>query len=270
MKIRKAVIPAAGYGTRFLPATKVVPKELFPIGNKPAIQYIVEEAVQAGVQEIVFITSEGKKLIEDYFKPSPPLEAFLKEKDKLDLLPRIEALPSLAQFHFVNQPVPKGLGDAVLCAKEIIGNEPFLVLLPDDVIWSRRSCCQQLSDTYQEGREAVIALENVLKDRVSLYGIVKTKPAGKGVHLIQSVIEKPALEEAPSTLAIIGRYLLPPTIFPILEKTRPGQLGEIQLADALHKLAGRGETFGLEFQGKRFDVGEPQGLVEANLALSPF
>lgn len=266
MRIRKAVIPVAGLGTRFLPATKVVPKELLPIVDKPAIQYIVEEAVAAGIDEIILVTGRGKQGIMDYFDRSPELEEHLKLREKENLLGIVQKLPALAEFITVWQSEPLGLGHAVLCAKDVVGNEPFFVCLPDDLIDSEIPCIAQMLKIYERYPGPVIAVERVPPDQVNQYGILKSKEIEKSLHRIETLVEKPPLKEAPSDLGIVGRYLLPPRIFPILQNLRPGRGGEIQLTDALIELAKKEECYGFEFTGTRYDTGDKLGFLKANLA----
>jgi len=266
MKIRKAVIPVAGLGTRFLPATKVLPKELLPIVDKPSIHYIVEEAVLAGIEEIVLVTGRGKQGILDYFDRAPELEEVLLKRGREDLLSGIKKTASMAEIVTVWQSEPLGLGHAVLCAKDVIGNEPFFVCLPDDLIDSETPCVGQMLSVYERFASPVIAIERIPDEQVNQYGILKSKELEKGLHQIESLVEKPALDEAPSNLGIVGRYLLPPEIFPILQKIKPGSGGEIQLTDALRILAGQQKTLGLEFSGTRYDTGDKLGFLKANLA----
>lgn len=266
MKIRKAVIPVAGLGTRFLPATKVIPKELLPIVDKPSIHYIVEEAVAAGIEEIVLVTGRGKQGILDYFDRSPELEEMLYQRGKTDLLSSIRKTASIADFVTVWQSEPLGLGHAVLCARDVIGNEPFFVCLPDDLIDSDTPCVSQMLSVYERFQKPVIAVEKVPQDQVNQYGILKSHRVEDKLHRIESLVEKPTVDKAPSDLGVVGRYLLPPEIFDILETVPPGAGGEIQLTDALRELAGAGEAYGLEFEGTRYDTGDKLGFLKANLA----
>lgn len=257
-KIRKAVLPVAGLGTRFLPATKTVPKEMFPIVDKPSIQYIVEEAVQSGIEQIIFVNARGKEAIEDYF---------LKDHPQGKLLAEVQALAKLASIVTVRQKKPLGLGHAILCAKDLVGNEPFAVLLGDDLVDASTPCIRQLMRIFEEEKSSVIALMNVEKNQTPLYGIAdasqrKTNPR---VYDIKTLVEKPSQEKAPSTLAIIGRYVLTPEIFPILEDLSVGQGGEIQLTDALVKLAMVQKVLGYQYEGLRFDAGDKFGFLEANI-----
>jgi UTP--glucose-1-phosphate uridylyltransferase len=266
VKIRKAVIPVAGLGTRFLPATKVIPKELLPIVDRPSIHYIVEEAVSAGIEEIVLITGRGKGSIMDYFDRAPELEEFLIKRGKEELLASVQKLSSMAEFVTVLQSQPLGLGHAVLCARDVVGKEPFFVCLPDDLIDSEIPCVSQMLSVYEDPVRAVIAVEQVPPDQVNQYGILKSKSVGKGLHRIETLVEKPSPKEAPSNLGVVGRYLLPPEIFEILQNVKPGAGGEIQLTDALKELAVREGVYGFEFQGTRFDTGDKLGFLKANLA----
>jgi len=266
MKIRKAVIPVAGLGTRFLPATKVVPKELLPVVDRPSIHYIVEEAVSAGIEEIILVTGRGKGSILDYFDRAPELEDSLSQRGKEDLLEAIKKLSSLAEFVTVWQAEPLGLGHAVLCAKDVIGDEPFFVCLPDDLIDSEIPCVKQMLNVYERYPSALIAVQEVPREQVNQYGILKASPVEKGIHRIESLVEKPPVDRAPSRLGVVGRYLLPAEIFGILQKVQPGSGGEIQLTDALRELAAASQAFGFEFIGTRYDTGDKLGFLKANLA----
>jgi len=260
----RAVIPAAGFGTRFLPATKAIPKEMLPVCGKPAIQWVVEEAWDAGIREVVFVVSRGKACLEDHFCPSPELEGFLRERGKLDLVERLRAIPPVRVIS-VRQHLPLGLGHAVWCAREAVGGEPFCVLLPDDLVCAdSRPCIGQLLEVYRREGLPVVALRRVPRQETRLYGVVEAEPLGGGLHRIRSVVEKPSPEEAPSELAIVGRYVLIPRVFEVLERTPPSG-GEIQLTDALRELASDPGLLGYEFQGERYDVGHPLGFMEANL-----
>jgi len=265
-KIRKAVIPVAGLGTRFLPATKVVPKELLPIVDKPAIQYIVEEIIAAGIQEIILITGRGKQGILDYFDRSPELEEELQKRNKPEQLENIRSLASMAEFVTVWQPNPLGLGHAILCAKDVVDDEPFIVCLPDDLIDSKKSCVQQMLEIYETHHTPLIAVEKVPAQEVHQYGIMSGTPLSSQLHHITSLVEKPKLEEAPSQLGVVGRYLLPPEIFSLLRDLKPGRAGEYQLTDALNQLAKVQKILAYEFEGTRYDTGDKLGFVKANLA----
>jgi len=265
LKIKKAVIPAAGLGTRFLPATKVVPKELLPIVDKPAVQYIVEEALAAGIEEIIFVISPDKRQIVDHFRPAPDLEEILKKKGAADYLESITAFSNRATFRVVIQEKPLGLGHAVHCAKEAVGSEWFLVFLPDDLIDHETPCAVQMLKSWETHKGAMIAVMEVPWDEVHLYGVVKAQPMGTRLGKVESLVEKPRREGAPSNLAIIGRYLLPPETFSLLEKVTPGAIGEIQLTDALTALVTKPGLFAFQFEGDRFDVGNKFGFLEANI-----
>jgi UTP--glucose-1-phosphate uridylyltransferase len=263
--LRKALIPAGGFGTRLLPATKAVPKELLPIVDKPLVQFIVEELVESGFEELVLVTGRQKGSIEDHFDSLPELEAFLETKGKADQLQTMQALSKMIRIVSVRQPQPLGLGHAVLCAKSIIRDEPFAVLLPDDLIVSKRPCIGQLADVFNEFGSPVIAIQRVPDTDVTHYGIIRPRTVRDGLHEVIDMIEKPSREQAYSNLAIIGRYVLPPDIFSALEETPPGAGGEIQLTDAIKRMLGRGAVYGLEYEGRRFDAGNKPGFVMANI-----
>ena len=270
--IRKAVIPAAGLGTRFLPVTKSMPKEMLPIIDKPIIQFAVEEAIASGIEDIIIITGRGKRAIEDYFDTSPELESHLFQNKKYELLQEVKDISSLVDIHYIRQKEPKGLGDAVLMAEKHVGDEPFAVLLGDDIIKGDVPCIKQLMDVYQkyESPSAVIAVEEV-KD-VSKYGIIKGTEIDldKSVYRIEDIIEKPSLEEAPSNIGTVGRYILTPEIFNCIKETLPGRGNEIQLTDAIRNLSlkkkalpKKGDAYAYKFKGKRYDAGDKQGYVKA-------
>jgi UTP--glucose-1-phosphate uridylyltransferase len=263
--LRKALVPAGGFGTRLLPATKAVPKELLPIVDKPLIQFIVEELVESGFEELVLVTGRQKGSIEDHFDSLPELEGFLETKGKGDLLQTMQALSKMIRIVSVRQPYPLGLGHAVLCAKSIIRDEPFAVMLPDDLIISKRPCIGQLADVFNEFGNPVIAIQRVPDNDVMHYGIIRPRTVRDGLHEVLDMIEKPSREQAYSNLAIIGRYVLPPDIFSALEETPAGAGGEIQLTDAIKRMLGRGSVFGLEYEGRRFDAGNKPGFVKANV-----
>ncbi len=265
--IRKAVIPAAGHGTRLLPATKSLPKEMLTVVDRPAIQYVVEEAVAAGIQDILIIVSRGKRAIEEHFDPHPELEELLAAKGRLDELAAIRRISSLAHLHFVWQQHMNGLGDAILCARDHVGDEPFAVLLGDALMESPLPVTRQLIDIHGRHGGAVIALEEVPPARVSRYGVIAGEPMGDGIYRIHDLIEKPAVEVAPSNLAVAGRYLLAPEIFEILERAQPGVNGEIQLTDALRVLARSQAIHGLRFEGRRHDLGNKLDWLKANVVL---
>ncbi len=265
MKIKKAIIPAAGLGTRFLPATKAQPKEMLPIVDKPTIQYIIEEAIQAGIEDILIITGKHKRAIEDHFDKSIELEIALKEKGKTELLQQVEDISNLVDIHYVRQKEPKGLGNAIYCARTFIGNEPFAVLLGDDVMVADKPVIGQMMEIYSEKEATIIGVQEVPEKRVSSYGIVRYSEQQDKLYLIEDLIEKPNKEEAPSNLAILGRYIITPEIFSILEDTKPGKNGEIQLTDALKKLAIQQKMYAYRFEGKRYDVGDKLGFLKATV-----
>ncbi len=264
-KIKKAVIPAAGLGTRFLPATKVVPKELLPIVDKPAIQYIVEEALAAGVEEIIFVISRGKEAVVKHFQADAELEKFLKNKNDEKGLQRITELAGRARYTTVYQDQPLGLGHAVLCARQAVGDEWFYVFLPDDLIDHDVPCAVQMQKVWETNPSPLVAVMEVPWEEVRQYGVVKALPITASLGKIETVVEKPKREEAPSNLAIIGRYLLPPAIFSYLEKVKPGAIGEIQLTDGLLQLVAQPGLYAFQFEGERFDVGNKVGFLEANV-----
>ena len=263
-KIRTAVIPAAGLGTRLLPATKAQPKEMLPIVDKPCIQYIIEEAIDSGIEDILIITGRNKRAIEDHFDRAVELELTLKAQGKYDLLGLVQEL-SRVTIHYVRQKEPKGLGHAVLCAKHFVGDEPFAVLLGDDIMDAEVPVLKQLMDVYEDCEGSVLGVQEVPKDRVSSYGVVKPVAVKERLWRADDLVEKPSVEEAPSRLAVLGRYIISPEIFGILEKTEPGRGGEIQLTDALKKLSEREPVYAYEFEGRRYDVGDKQGYLEATV-----
>ena len=264
--IRKAVIPAAGYGTRFLPATKATPKEMLPIVDKPTIQYIVEEALTSGIEDILIISGHGKRAIEDHFDSAPALEHELERIGKQDLLALVRETTDV-NVHYVRQKYMLGLGDAILCARSFVGNEPFAVLLGDDVVYHpERPALRQMMDIYEELGGSVLGCQVVSDEQVSSYGIV----AGAATHNprlmhVSNMVEKPSLEEAPSRMAVLGRYIISPAIFDILGTTQPGKGGEIQLTDALKILAQREEVYAYDFEGKRYDLGDKLGFLQATV-----
>lgn len=265
MKIRKAIIPAAGLGTRFLPATKAQPKEMLPIVDKPTIQYIVEEAVHSGIQDIIIVTGRNKRSIEDHFDKSIELELELEKKGKEDLLEIARSVSEIANIHYIRQKEPRGLGHAILMAKHFIGNEPFAVLLGDDVIVSKQPCLQQMIEVYNEYRTSILGVQQVPETDVHKYGIVDGKHIEDRVYKVKDLIEKPPLEEAPSNVAILGRYIITPTIFQYLETQGEGAGGEIQLTDSLKRLAKDEAIYAYDFVGKRYDVGHIMGFLEATV-----
>lgn len=268
MSIKKAIIPAAGLGSRFLPVTKAVPKELLPLLNKPLIQYAVEEAISSGIQEIILITSPAKQGLHHYFEPDPALDSFLKEKSSSAILDSVRQIASLAHISYVQQQQPLGLGDALLKAKTIVGEEPFAIILPDDFILSCEPTLKQMIEVYQEHGGGLIAIEEVSKDRLSSYGVINPEPISDTLYKICGLVEKPTTEEAPSNLAIVGRYILPPTIFGCLEKINPGEHREVQLTDGLQFLMETENLYGYKFEGSRYDTGNPTGLLQATIALA--
>ena len=265
MKPRKAVIPAAGLGTRFLPATKAVPKELLPIVDIPTIQYVVQEIVDSGLTDVVIVNGRGKSAIEDHFDVSYELERTLEEKGKHDLLRLVRDVSKMVHVVSVRQKNPLGLGHAVLMAKQYIGDEPFAVLLGDVIIDAKVPCTKQLVDVY-ETHGPVIALLAVPEDRTQHYGVISGKKVGDRLYHVDKLVEKPAPGTAPSNLSVLGRYVLPPSIFGILERTKPGKGGEIQLTDALDVLAQQGTLHGLETEGNLYDAGDRVGYIEATVA----
>jgi len=268
MKIRKAIIPAAGFGTRFLPATKAQPKEMLPIVDKPTIQYIVEEAIEAGIEDIIIISGRGKRAIEDHFDVSYELEATLEKSNKTEMLEMVQDISNLANIHYIRQKEPKGLGHAIYCANRFIGDEPFAVLLGDDIVISEKPCIRQLMDVFDEKQASIVGVHDVPEEDVSKYGIIEpTEDTQKGnnVQKVKSLIEKPSIEEAPSNLAIMGRYILTPTIFDILETLPPGKGNEIQLTDAIEILNETEPVYAYNFDGERYDVGDKLGFVQATI-----
>ena len=267
-KIRKAVIPAAGYGTRFLPATKATPKEMLPIVDKPTIQYIVEEALASGIEELLIVSGHGKRAIEDHFDSAPELEAELRKKGKTDLLHLVQETADI-KVHYIRQRYMHGLGDAILCAKTFMGDEPFAVLLGDDVVYHpERPALRQLIDVYEETGGSVLGCQQVPDEKVSSYGIVAGTPVTEGrenLLRVSDMIEKPSLAEAPSHFAVLGRYIIEPEIVAILENTKPGKGGEVQLTDALKVLAKLDNVYAYAFEGKRYDLGDKLGFLKATV-----
>lgn len=264
-KVKKAIIPAAGLGTRFLPATKAMPKEMLPIVDKPTIQYIVEEAVASGIEDIIIVTGKGKRAIEDHFDFAPELEQNLKEKNKLDLLHKVEQSTNLADIHYIRQKEPKGLGHAVWCARKFIGDEPFAVLLGDDIVQSDVPCLKQLINQYEETESSVIGVQQVPENRTDRYGIVDPGDKNGRRYQVNHFVEKPALGTAPSNLAIMGRYVFTPEIFRFLDRQQIGAGGEIQLTDAIQMLNEIQKVYAYDFEGHRFDVGEQLGFVQTTI-----
>lgn len=264
-KVRKAVIPAAGFGTRFLPETKAMPKEMLPLVDKPTIQYIVEEILDSGIEEILIISGHAKRAIEDHFDSSPELEQHLLKQGKLEQLKQIRKISDV-KIHYTRQAYQRGLGDAILCAKDFIDGEPFGVILGDDVVYTGTGepALKQLMDQYDKTGGTVIGCQVVAPEKVSAYGIIDGKPTGdENLLQVQDMVEKPKLSEAPSRFAALGRYVITPEVFDILEETRPGKGGEIQLTDALRVMAHQGNVYAYNFQGKRYDTGDKLGYLKA-------
>jgi UTP--glucose-1-phosphate uridylyltransferase len=272
MRVRKAVFPAAGWGTRFLPATKAQPKEMLPLVDKPVIQYAVEEAVAAGIEQVIIVNSSQKRVIEDHFDLNYELEHLLEEKGEIEKLRQVRAITDLAQIAYVRQKEQLGLGHAVLMAKDLIGHEPFAVLLPDDVIVSDRPCIGQLINAYHQHHGSVVAVAEVPREETSRYGIIAGEPVegpdGDRTYRISQLVEKPEPDEAPSNLGVIGRYVLTPKIFEKLEQTQRGAGGEIQLTDAIQALMDEQSVFGYAFEGQRYDAGTTMGWLQASVELA--
>lgn len=263
--IKKAIIPAAGFGTRFLPFTKAMPKEMLPIVDKPTIQYIIEEAVASGIEDILIITGRNKRAIEDHFDRSIELELALQEHHKENMLKMVQSISDI-NLHSIRQKEAKGLGHAILCAKQFVGDESFAVLLGDDVVDAKVPCLQQLIQAYEETGASILGVQEVPKEKVSSYGVVASETTDKeNTWLVKDMIEKPAIEEAPSQLAVLGRYIINPEIFEILENVKPGKGDEIQLTDALKILAKQQPMYAYCFQGRRYDLGDKQGFFEATV-----
>ncbi len=266
MRIKKAIIPVAGFGTRFLPATKAQPKEMLPIVDKPVIQYLVEEAVASGIEEIIFVTGRGKRAIEDHFDYSFELEHNLVEKRKKDLLVQVRKISDLASFAYVRQPQPLGDGHAVLCAKKLVNNEPVAVLFGDDLVEAKVPCLLQLIRVFEKYRKPVMALKEVPKKEVSRWGVVDSEKIGPKIYKIKNVIEKPTIKEAPSNLIVVGKYIITPEIFNDLEQILSDRTGEIRLAGAFKKyLLEGGEAYGYKFDGQHHDCGEKLGFLKATV-----
>lgn len=267
-KVRKAVVPVAGLGTRLLPVTKSVPKELLPIVDVPAIQVIVEECISSGIEEVIFITSRGKGQVEDHFDYSYELESVLEERGKTEELEVVRRISNMIRTVAVRQKKPLGLGHAIHCAKEVVGDEPFIVLLPDDIISADPPCARQLIDVYEKYGQGVVSVMRVPDEHVSRYGIIEGEEWQARLHRVRIVVEKPDREHAPSNLAVIGRYVLPPIIFEYLEDVTADDTGEIQLTDAIARLAHERALVGYEFEGERHDIGDRIGLITANVAFA--
>ena len=268
MNVKKAVFPVAGLGTRFLPATKASPKEMLPLIDKPLVQYVVEEAVSSGIEQILFVTGRGKRAIEDHFDIAFELESILRQKGNSEAAQEVRDIADLVSIYYVRQKEALGLGHAILCAREFVGDEPFAVLLGDDIIDAQTPCLQQLLQVYNHYRGSVLALEQVAPDSISFYGCVKANSISDRVYEVTDLVEKPKREEAPSDLAIIGRYVLTPEIFPILEKQEAGKGGEIQLTDAIKKLSTREAIYGCRFEGTRYDCGDKLGFLKATVDMA--
>ncbi|WP_053369028.1 UTP--glucose-1-phosphate uridylyltransferase GalU [Bacillus sp. FJAT-27245] len=264
-RVRKAIIPAAGLGTRFLPATKAMPKEMLPIVDKPTIQYIVEEAIESGIEDIIIVTGKGKRAIEDHFDHAFELEQNLLEKEKFELLEKVQASSNMVDIHYIRQKEPRGLGHAVWCARNFIGNEPFAVLLGDDIVQAEVPCLKQLINQYNETLSSVIGVQRVPESETHRYGVIDPLEEYNRRYQVRQFVEKPKPGTAPSNLAIIGRYILTPEIFMFLDKQEIGAGGEIQLTDAIQSLNEIQRVFAYEFEGKRFDVGEKLGFIETTL-----
>lgn len=264
-KVRKAIIPAAGLGTRFLPATKAMPKEMLPIVDKPTIQYIVEEAIASGIEDIIIVTGKGKRSIEDHFDFAHELEQNLLDKGKLDLLDKVRYSTNLADIHYIRQKEPKGLGHAVWCARNFIGDEPFAVLLGDDIVQSETPCLKQLINQYENTHSSIIGVQTVPDNETHRYGIVEPSGRDGRRYKVENFVEKPEPGTAPSNLAIMGRYILTPEIFMFLDHMETGTGGEIQLTDAIQKLNQIQRVFAYDFEGMRYDVGEKIGFVKTTI-----
>jgi len=265
MEVRKAIIPAAGLGTRFLPATKAMPKEMLPIVDKPTIQYIVEEAIESGIKDIIIVTGKGKRAIEDHFDSNPELEQNLIQKEKHDLLKEIRNISEMVDIHYIRQKEPKGLGHAIWSARKFIGDEPFAVLLGDDIVKAEKPCLAQLIEQFNRYHASIIGIQEVDNDEVSRYGIVDATAITEQLYKVNNLIEKPKKEEAPSNKAIMGRYILTPKIFKILERQETGAGGEIQLTDAIRRLEENEVVYAYKFAGIRYDVGEKLGFIKTTI-----
>jgi len=263
--VKKAIIPAAGLGTRFLPATKAMPKEMLPIVDKPTIQYIVEEAIESGIEDIIIVTGKGKRAIEDHFDHAFELEQNLMEKGKYELLEKVKHASNLANIHYIRQKEPKGLGHAVWCARKFIGDEPFAVLLGDDIVQAEKPCLRQLIDEYEKTQASIIGVQPVPESETHRYGIIDPIEQDGRRYQVRKFVEKPKQGTAPSNLAIMGRYILNPEIFMFLEEQRIGTGGEIQLTDSIQRLNEIQRVFAYDFEGKRYDVGEKLGFIKTTI-----
>lgn len=268
MGVHKAVVLAAGYGTRLLPATKAQPKEALPLVDKPIIQYTVEEAAESGLRQVIIVTASGKRAVEDHFDRSLELEMALREKGDLTRLAEIQRISDLADIVYVRQKEQLGVGHAVLTARDVVGQEPFVLFFPDDVIVADVPVARQLIDVFGRCGGPVIAVQEVPESEVESYGVVDAEPIGDGIYRVRGLVEKPRPEEAPSNLGIVGRYVLTPDVFEVLETTTPGKNREIQITDALAGLLGRRDLFACRFQGRRYDTGRPLGLLQASIELA--
>lgn len=265
MTVKKAIIPAAGLGTRFLPATKSQPKEMLPIVDKPTLQYIIEEAINSGIEEILIITGRNKKSIEDHFDKSVELELELEQKGKQEMLEMVRDISNMVNIHYIRQKEPKGLGHAIHCAKSFIGDEPFAVLLGDDIVDNEIPCLKQLISAYDEYKTSILGVQEVAKEDTNKYGILDVKHIEDRVYKVKDMVEKPDVDKAPSNVAILGRYIITPAIFDILENQEPGKGGEIQLTDALKTLGKQEAIYAYNFEGRRYDVGDKFGFLEATI-----
>jgi len=266
----KAVIPAAGLGTRFLPATKTQPKEMLPLVDKPAIHYVVKEAVDSGIEDILIITGRGKRAIEDYFDRSIELEDLLRAKGDRKQLAEIEEISSMADIHYIRQKEARGLGHAILCAEKHVGDESFVVLLGDDIVFSKKPCTRQCVELYEKHKASIIAVEHVPRSMISSYGVVKGRHVSENLVLIEDLVEKPSPENAPSDLGILGRYVLTPEIFKFLKETKPGKNNEIQLTDALRMLGKVQKMYAYIIEGKRYDLGNKLDYMKASIECALF
>ena len=264
-KIKKAVIPAAGLGTRFLPATKAQPKEMLPIVDKPTLKYIIEEAVASGKEEIIIITGKNKKSIEDHFDKSVELELELEQKGKTELLEIVRDISQMVNIYYIRQKEPKGLGDAIYCARSFIGDEPFAVMLGDDIVDNDVPCLKQLMSAYEEYRTTILGVQTVAPEDANKYGIINARYIEDNVYKVKDLVEKPEPGKQPSNIAILGRYIITPEIFEILENQAPGKGGEVQLTDALKTLSKKEAMYAYEFEGRRYDVGDKLGFLEATV-----
>lgn len=268
MRVRKAVIPVAGLGTRFLPATKAQPKEMLPLIDRPIIQYIVEEVVAAGIEDILMVTGRGKRAIEDHFDRCIELEYYLHLKGKDEWLEELQKIAAMANIHYVRQSEPRGLGHAVSCARSFVGDEPFAVLLGDDIVRGEKPCLAQMLELFNEVQSTIVAVERVPIQEVSKYGIIDGEEIRSRVFKVFDLVEKPKPEEAPSRWGVIGRYIISPRVFGFLNGTQPGAGGEIQLTDALRVLAREEQVFGYAFRGKRYDAGDKLGYLKATVEMA--